>query len=101
MSAKFGPDDGQEAARLYVQLGNVEAVAERMGISARAVSRRLHVAGIQPGRDKRKPKAMTPELRAEVVRVFRETGSKRATADALKMGLNRVEDVLAEDLGVL
>ena len=53
------------------------------------------------GMGKRKPKAVTPEERAEIVRVYRECGSKGGTARRLKMALNRVEDVLSEELGVL
>ena len=53
------------------------------------------------GMGKRKPKVVTPEERAEIVRVFRECGSKGGTARRLKMALNRVEDVLSEELGVL
>lgn len=95
------PQEVADCMRLYSELGTVEAVAERMGMTRESVSRRLATRGGAMGMGKRKPKVVTPEERAEIVRVFRECGSKGGTARRLKMALNRVEDVLSEELGVL
>lgn len=99
--SRLDPQEVADAARLYRELGSVEAVAQAMGMSKDQVSRRLAARGNEKGLRKRKAKPLTPEERAEIVRVYRETRSRTKTAKLVGKAVDRVANVLFEELGVM
>lgn len=99
--SRLDPQEVADAARLYRELGSVEAVAKAMHMSMDQVSRRLAARGNEKDLRKRKAKPLTPEERAEIVRVYRETGSRTKTAKLVGKAVDRVANVLFEELGVM
>lgn len=99
--SRLDPQEIADAARLYRELGSVAAVAKRMGMSEDCISRRLAARGQEKGLRKRKAQPLTPEERAEVVRIYRETGSRTKTAKLVGKAVDRVANVLFEELGVM
>jgi len=99
--SRLDPQEIADAARLYRELGSVEAVAQAMGMSYCQASLRLAARGNDNGLRKRKAKPLTPEERAEIVRVYRETRSRTKTAKLVGKAPDRVANVLLEELGVM
>ncbi len=84
-------------------------IAERYGVSRRAVQAIARAAGLSPRRSDRKlvgdggsrKKVITPELRAAIVAGYATQKDREKLAKQLGISLSRVQDVLAEELGII
>jgi len=83
-------------------------IADRYGISRRAVQAIARAAGMSPRRSDRKvgdggsrKKIITPELRAAIVAGYAHQKDREKLAKQLGISLSRVQDVLAEELGII
>lgn len=95
-------NEAREVARLYRELGSYGKVARHLGKGEKWVRLRVEVSGEMKGvHNGNKPLPMTAELRAKVVEGYKTIKNRKLLAKSLGIGKDRVDDVLAEELGII